>query len=149
LWFVLLNRLHGSNGGISPFSGIYIILIIAVIITSIITTYSWILIQREPQAITDLVVNDIQFYNNDSNEIKLVIQNQGTFDVKVEAVYVGTSPSNCALFNNPTYSPSTQLLVAKSSIEINLNLDWNANCRYYFKIATNKGQVLQTSYKPN
>ena len=136
-----------SKKGISPILATLLLIVIAV--AAVIVTYAWVMTftaSTTSQAGAMLTVENVRFYGSD--DIEIVIRNSGTGDAKVVEVYHGTSASDLQKISSSdiTYSPSSQIVSAGSSLEIDIeDTDWVSGTRYYFKVVTEEGFSLPFS----
>ena len=136
-----------SKKGISPILATLLLIVIAV--AAVIVTYAWVMTftaSTTSQAGAMLTVENVRFYGSD--DIEIVIRNSGTGDAKVVEVYHGTSASDLQKISSSdiTYSPSSQIVSAGSSLEIDIeDTDWDSGTRYYFKVVTEEGFSLPFS----
>ena len=146
-----MKKLSRSIGGITPFPGTFLMLAVAVSLTSIIVTYSWLLTfegSTTSQKETSLNIEQVSFYTTTTTDyVEIIIKNSGLINALVDAVYAGTSPSNLLLQNNVNYDPTTQVVIPNSTLKITIKCDWTDGTKYYFKIATLAGQIVLFSEK--
>ena len=130
-----------SKKGISPILATLLLIVIAV--AAVIVTYAWVMTftsSTTSQAGAMLTVENIRFYDLDN--IEIVIRNSGTGDAEVAEVYLGTASSDLQKVSSGDidYEPSSQIISAGSSLEIDIaNADWDSGTRYYFKVVTEEG----------
>jgi len=131
-----------SKKGISPILATLLLIVIAV--AAVIVTYAWVMTftgSTTSQAGAVLNVENVRFYNSGDN-IEIVIRNSGTADAEVAEVYLGTASSDLQKVSSGdiVYEPSSQIISAGSSLEIDIdNADWDSGTRYYFKVVTEEG----------
>ncbi len=138
-----MRNILKSKKGISPILATLLLIVIAV--AAVIVTYAWVLTftgSTTSQAGAVLTHENVRFYNVSTTDyIEVTLRNSGTSDAKVEAVYVGTSDSDLILQSSVSvsYSPTSQIIVAGSSLTITITHDWTDGTRYYFKMVTEEG----------
>ena len=133
-----------SKEGISPILATLLLIVIAV--AAVIVTYAWVMTfttSTTSQSGAVLNLENIRFYNISTTKyVEVVIRNSGTADAKVEEVYAGTSSTSLTKQTTVTYTPSTQIASAGSSLNVTITYTWTTGTRYYFKVATEAGQTL-------
>ena len=84
--------------------------------------------------------DNVRFYTVSSTDyVEVILRNSGTGDAKVESIYAGTSDSNLVLQSTVSYDPTSQIVVAGSTLNVTITYDWTDGTRYYFKMATEEG----------
>jgi flagellin-like protein len=145
---LMMKKMFKSKKGISPILATLLLIVIAV--AAVIVTYAWVMTftgSTTSQAGAVLTIENIRFYGS-QDEIEIVVRNSGTADAKVVEVYHGISDSDLQKISSSdiTYSPSTQLVSASSSLEIDIeNIEWVSGTRYYFRVVTEEGINLPFS----
>jgi hypothetical protein len=87
-----------------------------------------------------LTLENLRFHTKSSTDyIEVILRNSGTADATVASVYVGTSDSNLALQSTVSYEPSSQIVVAGSTLNVTITYDWTDGTRYHFNIITEEG----------
>jgi flagellin-like protein len=133
-----------SKRGISPILATLLLIIIAV--AAVIVTYAWVMTftgSTTSQEVAVLTVENIRFHTVESTDyVEAIIRNSGTANAKIDAVYAGTSDSAMTLQSSVSYSPSSQIVTAGSSLNVTITYDWTDGTRYYFKTATEEGFSL-------
>jgi len=136
-----------SKKGISPILATLLLIVIAV--AAVIVTYAWVMTftaSTTSQAGAMLTPENVRFYGSGSTErVEIVIRNSGTGDAKAAEVYQGTSSAGLQQVSSVTYSPSSQMISAGSSLKITFNLNWASGTRYYFKVVTEEGLSIPFS----
>ena len=149
-----MNKYYRSKGGVTPFSGIVLILVIVVAITSSLVTYAWILSFNDSpiQQNTALNVENVRFYENEMDEIndfvEIVLKNSGSEAVIVDKIYAGTSPSNLMTMNMVNCNSQTQVITQGSTQIFTIKCCLKEQTKFYFKIATKSGQTIRFSRNP-
>ena len=93
-----------------------------------------------------IAVENVRFYTDSSIDyVEVILRNSGTGDAIVETVYIGTSSTDLTTQSIVTYTPSTQIVSAGSSLNVTIEYDWTEGTRYHFKIATESGLTLPFS----
>jgi len=139
---------YRSKGGLTPFTGMFFLLMIVVAITFSITTYAWILsysnspIQHE----TALTVENVRFYEDETDDfVEVVLKNSGLDAIIVDKIYAGTSPSNLMAMNMENCNPQTQRITQGSTQNITIKCCCEEQNKCYFTIATKSGETVQFS----
>ena len=136
-----MRRILKSKKGISPILATLLLIVIAV--AAVIVTYAWVITftgSTTGQAGAILSPENVRFHNVSSTDyVEFILRNSGTSDAKVEAVYIGTSESDLILQSSVSYTPTSQIVAAGSSLNITITYDWTDGTRYYFKMATEEG----------
>ena len=139
-----MRRLFKSKKGVSPILATLLLIVIAV--AAVIVTYAWVMTftsSTTSQAGAILPVENIRFHNISTTDyVELIIRNSGTSDAKIVEVYAGTSSTALATQSSPTYAPTTQIVSEGSSLNVTIQYDWIDGTRYYFKLASDAGQIL-------
>jgi flagellin-like protein len=138
----LAHRLFKSRKGISPILATLLLVVIAV--AAIVVTYAWVMTYTghlTGQAGVILYPANVRFYGNGTS-IDIDIQNTGTSDTTITALYIGTSVST---MNNQTITPLP--LNAGTTQRITVSYNWQNGVTYYFKVLANPstGQPLTWS----
>jgi flagellin-like protein len=137
-----------SKKGISPILATLLLIVIAV--AAVIVTYAWVMTftgSTTSQAGAMLNVENVRFYGSGDN-VEIVIRNSGTADAEVAEVYLGTASSDLQKVSSGDidYDPSSQIISAGSSLEIDIdNAGWASGTRYYFKVVTEEGLSIPFS----
>lgn len=143
----MMKSILKSKRGISPILATLLLIVIAV--AAVIVTYAWVMTftgSTTSQSGAVLSVENVRFYNITTTDYaEVIIRNSGTTDAKVESVYAGTSDSSLILQSTVSYSPSSQIVVAGSSLNVTITYDWTDGTRYYFKMGTEEGLSLPFS----
>jgi flagellin-like protein len=137
----MMRKIWKSKKGISPILATLLLIVIAV--AAVIVTYAWVMTFTGSTASRGgivLTTENVRFHNVSSTDyVEVILRNSGTSDAKVESVYVGTSETDMILQNSVSYNPSSQIVVAGSSLNVTITYDWTDGTRYYFKMATEEG----------
>ena len=135
-----------ASRGITTFSMLFPILIIMVIITSIITTYAFILSFRDSemeQIEVVLNVEEVRFFNTTTRDyVEVIVRNMGTTDVVITSIYAGSSDSNRSLQKCLNCDPCSHPIAPGSAIILLISYDWKSESKHYFNIATESGQTF-------
>jgi len=132
-----------SKKGISPILATLLLIVIAV--AAVIVTYAWVMTftsSTTSQAGAVITVENVRFH---TGYVEVIIRNSGISDAKIVAVYAGTSSTDLTTQSIVTYTPSTQIVSAGSSLNVTIEYDWTEGTRYHFKIATESGLTLPFS----
>ena len=136
-----MRNILKSKRGISAILATLLLIVIAV--AAVIVTYAWVLTftgSTTSQAGAVLTHENVRFYNVSTTDyIEVTLRNSGTADAKVEATYVGITDSDLILQSSVSYSPTSQIVAAGSSLTITITYDWTDGTRYYFKMVTEEG----------
>ena len=136
-----------SKKGISPILATLLLIVIAV--AAVIVTYAWVMTftgSTTSQAGAVLTVENVRFYGSQEDRIEIVIRNSGTADATVDSVYVGDTSSNLVAHTDLTWSDSSHIVAAGSTLTITVrNYSWNEGETYYFNIGTEEGMSLPFS----
>jgi len=136
-----------SKKGISPILATLLLIVIAV--AAVIVTYAWVMTftsSTTSQAGAMLSVENIRFHNVSTTDyVEVIIRNSGTADAKIVEVYAGTSSTALVPQTSASYTPSTAVVAAGSSLNVTITYDWTDGTRYHFKMATEAGQTLPFS----
>ena len=142
-----MRKILKSKKGISPILATLLLIVIAV--AAVIVTYAWVMTftgSTASQGGIVLTSENIRFHTVSSTDyVEVILRNSGTSDAKVEAVYVGTSDTDLILQSSVSYSPTSQIVVAGSSLNITITYDWTDGTTYYFKMATEEGITVPFS----
>lgn len=140
----MMKNILKRNRGISPILATLLLIVIAV--AAVIVTYAWVMTftgSTTSQAGAVLSVDNVRFHNVSTTDyVEVILRNAGTGDAKIEAVYAGTSDSNLVLQSSVSYNPSSQIVVAGSSLNVTITYDWTDGTTYYFKMATEEGLTV-------
>jgi flagellin-like protein len=143
----LLNKILKSKKGISPILATLLLIVIAV--AAVIVTYAWVMTfagTQTQQAGVMLVEENVSWPT--ATTISVVIKNTGTSNVKITAVYLGTSEANLAALASGAVSPTLPATInAGSTNTFTITYTRTANTRYYFKFATDTPISLEFSEK--
>ena len=146
----MMKNILKSKRGISPILATLLLIVIAV--AAVIVTYAWVLTFTESttsQAGAVLSVDNVRFHNVSSTDyVEVILRNSGTGDAKVESIYTGTSESNLILQSTVSYNPTSQIVVAGSTLNVTITYDWTDGTRCYFKMATEEGLNVPFSREP-
>ena len=146
---VEMKNILKSKKGISPILATLLLIVIAV--AAVIVTYAWVITftgSTTNQAGAVLKQDNVRFYTSGSTDyIEIVVRNSGTGDAQVDTVYAGSTSSNLITQSSSvlTYTPTSQIVAAGSTLNITLQYDWTDGTRYYFKITTDEGFELPFS----
>jgi len=136
-----------SKKGISPILATLLLIVIAV--AAVIVTYAWVMTftgSTTSQAGAMLTVENVRFYGSQEDRIEIVIRNSGTADATVDSVYVGDTSSNLVAHTDLTWSDSSHIVAAGSTLTITVrNYSWDEGEVYYFNIGTEEGMSLPFS----
>ena len=138
------KRMINSRKAISPILATLLLVVIAV--GAIVVTYAWIntyMANAGQQAGVMLKKANVSF-DPTSGMITIDVQNAGTSDTKIAAVYIGASASS-AVQQTPTQSLPLSLgagTIATLSVE---DYNWDAGETYYFRIVPTAGEALAFS----
>jgi flagellin-like protein len=130
-----------SKKAISPILATLLLIVIAV--AAIVVTYAWITTfmgSATQQAGVVLHSANVNF-NATSGTIAIDVQNAGTSDTKISAVYVGTSSSTASLQATTETLPLSLGAGDIETITIE-DFDWTAGESYYFKVVPSSGAAL-------
>ncbi len=136
-----------SKKGISPILATLLLIVIAV--AAVIVTYAWVMTftaSTTSQAGAMLTVENVRF-NDSGDNVEIVIRNSGTTDAEVVEVYLGEASSDLqkVISGEIAYDPISQIISAGSSLEIDIDADWDSGTRYYFKVVTEEGLSIPFS----
>ena len=143
-----MRSIFKSKKGISPILATLLLIVIAV--AAVIVTYAWVMTftaSTTSQAGAILTVENVRFYDSGDN-VEIVIRNSGTADAEVAEIYQGTSSSDLQKVSSGDidYAPSSQIISAGSSLEIDIeDAGWVSGTRYYFKVVTEEGLSIPFS----
>ena len=130
-----------SKKAISPILATLLLIVIAV--AAIVVTYAWITTymgSATQQAGVMLNKANVSF-NDTTRVITIDVQNTGTSDTKIAAVYVGTSATS-ATQQTPTQTLPLSL-GAGDIVTLTINgYSWTAGETYYFKVVPTAGAAL-------
>jgi hypothetical protein len=119
------------------------LLLIVIAVAAIVVTYAWIMTymgSATQQAGVLLNKANVSF-NATSGDITIDVQNTGTSDTKIAAVYIGTSATS-ATQQTPTQTLPLSI-GAGDIVSITIDdYDWDAGETYYFKVVPNAGAAL-------
>ena len=136
-----IKKILNSKKAISPILATLLLIVIAV--AAIVVTYAWITTymgSATQQAGVMLNKANVSF-NDTTRVITIDVQNTGTSDTKIAAVYIGTSASS-ATQQTPTQTLPLPL-GAGDIVTITIDdYDWDAGETYYFKVVPNSGAAL-------
>jgi len=135
------RKLFRSKKAISPILATLLLIVIAV--AAIVITYAWITMymgSTTQQAGVMLHPANVNF-NATSGTITIDVQNTGTSDTKISAVYIGTSSSTASL---QTTTETLPLSLGAGDIETVTieDFDWDMGESYYFKVVPTVGAAL-------
>ena len=138
----LIRKLFKSKKGISPILATLLLVVIAV--AAIVVTYAWVMMYTghlTGQAGVMLYPANVNFYGNGTT-IDIDIQNTGTTDTTITALYIGTSTST---MTNQTITPLP--VDAGTTQRMTVSYGWQNGVTYYFKVLSDPsgGQPLQWS----
>ena len=139
-----IKKTLNSKKAISPILATLLLIVIAV--AAIVVTYAWITTymgSATQQAGVLLNPANVSF-NETTGVITIDVQNTGTSDTKIAAVYIGTSASSTVKQTSTTPSLTTpQSLGAGDILTIAVNgYTWTAGDTYYFRVVPNAGAPL-------
>lgn len=139
-----IKKILNSKKAISPILATLLLIVIAV--AAIVVTYAWITTymgSATQQAGVLLNKANVSF-NATTGVITIDVQNTGTSDTKIAAVYIGDSASSTVKQTSTTPSLTTpQSLDAGDILTIAVSdYDWNAGDTYYFRVVPNAGAPL-------
>jgi flagellin-like protein len=137
-----------SEKAISPILATLLLIVIAV--AAVVVTYAWVMTYMSgatQRAGEELIVENIKFH--DSTNVTITLRSTGTSDVKIVAIYWGTSSTTLTKLANANISPSLPTTISPgSSQDFNLNFtSYSTGTRYYFKVVTESGYVLPFNEK--
>ena len=144
--YMTTKTVLNSRKGISPILATLLLIVIAV--AAIVVTYAWVMTYMSSagtQAGVQLSKDAVNWPDN--NTIKIYVRNTGTSDATIDAVYIGTSPTNLVKQTSVTYNPSNKIVSAKGTIEITVTYTWTNKTTYYFKIVPLAGAPLEFTEK--
>jgi len=138
----LISKPSKSKKGISPILATLLLVVIAV--AAIVVTYAWVMTYTghlTGQAGVVLYPANVRYYGNGTT-IDIDIQNTGTADTTITALYIGTSQST---MDNQTITPLQ--VNAGTTGRITVSYNWQNGVTYYFKVLSDPstGQPLQWS----
>jgi flagellin-like protein len=139
-----IKKILNSKKAISPILATLLLIVIAV--AAIVVTYAWITTymgSATQQAGVLLNKANVSF-NETTRVITIDVQNTGTSDTKIAAVYIGTSASSTVKQTSTTPSLDTpQSLGAGDILTIAVSgYSWTAGDTYYFRVVPNAGAPL-------
>jgi flagellin-like protein len=140
------KKLLKSKKAITPILATLLLIVIAV--AAIVVTYAWVMTYMSSttsQAGVLLSKDAVSWPTNST--IIVYVRNTGTSDATIDAVYIGTSPTNLA---NVTYTPtpSNGVIAANGgTLTINITQSWSSGTVYYFRIAPKTGAPLEFNVK--
>jgi len=139
-----IKKTLNSKKAISPILATLLLIVIAV--AAIVVTYAWITTymgSTTQQAGVLLNPANVSF-NATTGVITIDVQNTGTSDTKIAAVYIGDSASSTVKQTNTTPSLTTpQSLGAGDILTIAVNgYSWTAGETYSFRVVPNAGAPL-------
>ncbi len=144
---VTQNKMLKSKKAISPILATLLLIVIAV--AAIVVTYAWIMTYTSAQTSQAgvLLSKDAVSWPT-SNSIRIYVRNVGTSDAIIDAVYIGTSPTNLEKQTNVQYNPSNQIAESYGGlINITVSYTWSSDTTYYFKIVPKTGPPLEFNEK--
>ncbi len=131
-----------SKRAISPILATLLLVVIAV--AAIVVTYAWVMTYMNgltSQAGVFLSENAV--YWPSSSTIKVDVQNTGTSDATIGAVYIGTSASNLDRQTGLVYDPPNGAVAAQGGIvSITISYSWSNGTMYYFRVVPKVGPPL-------
>ncbi|MCJ7561216.1 hypothetical protein MUO79_11485 [Candidatus Bathyarchaeota archaeon] len=138
-----IKKMLHSKKAISPILATLLLIVIAV--AAIVVTYAWITTymgSATQQAGVLLNKANVSF-NATTGVIIIDVQNTGTSDTKIAAVYIGTSASS-ATQQTPTEPDTLPASLGAGDILTIIidDYDWDAGETYYFKVVPNSGAAL-------
>jgi len=135
-----------SKKAISPILATLLLIVIAV--AAIVVTYAWVMTYMTSttgQAGVLLTKDSVSW---PSGKIVLYVRNTGTSDTVIDAVYIGTSPTNLPIQTSVSYPPSSKLVTANGGlISITITYAWTSGTMYYFRVAPKVGTPLEFNIK--
>jgi len=138
----LAGKIAKSRRAISPILATLLLVVIAV--AAIVVTYAWVMTyvsSTTSQAGVRLTTANVNFYGTANDKIDIDIQNAGTSDAHLIAIYVGTSSSN---LQNVTSSSLPETCAARQVARITVDYNWTSGTTYYFKVVAQE-QILTWS----
>jgi flagellin-like protein len=142
-----MKNFSKSKNGISPI--LATLLLITIALAAVIVTYAWVM--TFTASTTDsqgplLKQENVSFYTSETaSYVEVIVRNSGTKDTQVDMVYAGTTTSNLSVQSHVTYNPISQIVQAGSTLQVNIEYDWEDGITYYFKITTEEGLEIQFS----
>ena len=133
-----------SKKAISPILATLLLIVIAV--AAIVVTYAWVMtyMSSATSQAGVLLSKDAVSWPN-STTIIVYVRNTGTSDATIDAVYIGTSPTN---LTSVTYTPLNGVIAANGgTLTINIIKSWSGTVVYYFRIAPKTGAPLEFNVK--
>ena len=137
-----------SKKAISPILATLLLIVIAV--AAVIVTYAWVMTFAGTQTQqAGILLSQENVAWPDADTIMVVIENTGTSNGRITAVYMGTSSTNLDLSvtASPTPGDSLATVNAGTSRTFTITYTWAINTRYYFKFATDTPANLEFSAK--
>jgi flagellin-like protein len=128
-----------SRKAISPILATLLLVVIAV--AAIVVTYAWVMTYMNNagnQAGVRLTPANVNFYGTSNDKIDIDIENAGTSDAHLIAIYVGTTSTNG---QNTTSSSLPETCAAGHVARITVNYNWTSGTAYYFKVLAQE-QIL-------
>jgi flagellin-like protein len=137
------QKMLKSKEAISPILATLLLIVIAV--AAIVVTYAWIMTYmtaQTGQAGVLLSKDAVSWPNNTT--IIVYVRNTGTSNAIIDAVYIGTSPTNLQNQTSVTYDPTSRVVAANGGvITITISYSWTSGTTYYFKVAPKVGASLE------
>ena len=128
-----------KSRAISPILATLLLVVIAV--AAIVVTYAWVMTyvnSTATQAGVFLKEANVNFYGTANNKIDIDVEDTGTSDAHLIAVYVGISSSTLV---NLTSSSLPETCAAGHIVTITVDYNWTAGATYYFKVVAQE-QIL-------
>jgi flagellin-like protein len=135
----LAGKIVKSRRAISPILATLLLVVIAV--AAIVVTYAWVMTyvsSTTNQAGVRLTPANINFYGTANNIIDIDVENTGTSDAHLIAVYIGTSS---ATLENVTSASLPETCAAGQVARITVDYNWTSGATYYFKVIAQE-QIL-------
>jgi flagellin-like protein len=130
-----------SRRAISPILATLLLVVIAV--AAIVVTYAWVMTYMNSaatQAGVRLTPVNVNFYGTANDKIDIDIEDTGTSDAHLIAIYVGTSSSNGQNITSSSL-PVTCAAGGRSIARITVDYNWTSGSTYYFKVVAQE-QIL-------
>ena len=133
-----------SKKAISPILATLLLIVIAV--AAIVVTYAWVMTyMSSATSQAGVLLNKDAVSWPNSTTIIVYVRNTGTSDATIDAVYIGTSPTN---LTSVTYTPLNGVIAANGgTLTINITQPWSSGTVYYFRIAPKTGAPLEFNVK--
>ncbi|MCS7096422.1 MAG: hypothetical protein N3F10_02125 [Candidatus Bathyarchaeota archaeon] len=139
-------KMSQSEKAISPILATLLLVVIAV--AAIVVTYAWIMTYMSSAGEqAGIMLTKDAVYWADQSSITIYVRNTGTSDAYINAVYIGTSPSNLTKIEDVTFGDGVGAVPADGGVtEITVDgFTWSAGAKYYFRIVPKTGAPLEFS----